>query len=209
MTATAYREEHDLPYYEPGWAGSGDAEYRQERCKLDLHCPAQPGFATIVWFHGGGLQAGEKEIPEILKNRGVAVAAPNYRLSSARARCPDYLEDAAAAVAWVLRHVAGYGGDPAKVYVSGGSGGAYLAAMLGLAPEYLERHGLSPRQLAGVLPVSGQMSTHFQIVNERSGTVSMAPNPVPVIDRYANWSPTLLFRNYFPELFGRLEFADG
>ncbi len=82
MTTTAYREEHELAYYEPGWVGSGNATYRQERCKLDLHCPTQPGFATIVWFHGGGLQAGEKELPAILKHRGLAVVAPNYRLSS-------------------------------------------------------------------------------------------------------------------------------
>ena len=185
MTTTAYREEHDLAYYEPDWVGSGDAEYRQERCKLDLHCPTQAGFSTIVWFHGGGLQAGEKELPAILKYRGMAVIVPNYRLSSPRAKCPDYLEDAAAAVAWVLRHIAEYGGDPAKVYVSGGSGGGYLAAMLGLDPAYLARHGLSHRQLAGVMPVSGQMTTHFQIVNERSGMMTMAPNAVPVIDAYA------------------------
>ena len=36
--------------------------YRKERCKLDLYYPEQQkGFATIVWFHGGGLEGGERK----------------------------------------------------------------------------------------------------------------------------------------------------
>lgn len=202
MTSTGeYREEHDLPYYDIGWPGSGDIDYRQERCKLDIYYPAQePGFITLVHLHGGGLQACEKEFPETLKNHNIALVAPNYRLSSARAKCPDYLEDAAAAVAWVFRNISRYGGDPAKIYLSGGSAGGYLAAMIGLAPAYLAKHGLSNQQLAGVMPVSGQMTTHFQVVNEYSGIISFTSSPIPVIDKYAplfyihkNVPPLVLF----------------
>ncbi len=176
----------NLPYYEEGWNGSGNLEYRNERCKLDLYYPAgDTDFVTVVWFHGGGLQSGEKEIPKEFRNRDVAVVAPNYRLSSARAKCPDYLEDAAAAVAWVFNHIGEYGGDPDKIYVSGGSGGGYLVAMLALVPEYLGRHGISPMKLAGVMPISGQMTTHFQIVNERAGVVAIGPNLVTEIDEFA------------------------
>ena len=181
-----YHEEHNISYYDASCTGSGDLDYRQERCKLDIYYPVQePGFITLVHFHGGGLQAGEKEFPEILKNRGIAIVAPNYRLSSAHAKCPDYLEDAAAAVAWVFRNIVRYGGDSTKIYLSGGSAGGYLAAMLGLAPAYLARHNISNQQLAGVIPVSGQMTTHFQIVNERYNIISFTANPVPVIDEYA------------------------
>lgn len=36
--------------------------YRKERCKLDLYYPEQQkGFATIVWFHGGGWKVGERK----------------------------------------------------------------------------------------------------------------------------------------------------
>jgi len=196
---TEYRETRNLPYYESGVPGNGDLDYRQERCRLDLYRPTgEPGFATIVWFHGGGLQSGDKEIPAILKNRGLAVAAPSYRLSSARAKCPDYLEDAAAAVAWVFRHIADYGGDPDRIYLSGGSGGGYLAAMLALNPDYLAKHQIASLRLAGVMPISGQMTTHFQIVNERSGVIAMGPNPIPVIDEYA---PLHYIRQQTPPLF--------
>ncbi len=181
-----YREEHDIVYYEQGWQGSGDCDYRAERCKLDIYYPAdEPDFITVIWFHGGGLQAGEKSFPAELLNKNIAVVAPNYRLSSARAKCPDYLEDAAAAVAWVFNHISRYGGSAERIYISGGSGGGYLAAMLGLAPQYLARHGISNRRLGGVMPISGQMTTHFQIVNERAGIISLTPPTVPVIDEYA------------------------
>ena len=36
-------------------------EYEQQRCKLDFYLPEKAtGFPTIVWFHGGGLQNGDK-----------------------------------------------------------------------------------------------------------------------------------------------------
>ena len=202
MTSTIeYRQEHDLPYYDIGWTGSGDIDYLHERCKLDIYYPSQKyGFVTVVYFHGGGLQGYEKDFPDALRNQNIAVVAPNYRLSSARAKCPDYLEDAAAAVAWVFHNIPRYGGDPAKIYVSGGSGGGYLAAMIGMAPAYLEKHGISNRQLAGIMPISGQMTTHFQVVNERMGIISYTAHPVPVIDEYAplfyihkNLPPLVLF----------------
>ena len=37
----------------------------KERCKLDLYQPTdKKGFATVVWFHGGGLRGGKKSIPK-------------------------------------------------------------------------------------------------------------------------------------------------
>jgi acetyl esterase/lipase len=41
---------------------SGDiSEYEKERCRLDFYRPDTKGFATVVWFHGGGLTGGEKK----------------------------------------------------------------------------------------------------------------------------------------------------
>lgn len=173
------KEIKDIPYYGAGAPG-GNA-YREERCKLDLRFPEnRKGFPTIVFFHGGGLTGGEKAIPAQLGDKEIAVVAPNYRLSGERAKCPDYIEDAAAAVAWTLKNIASYGGDPKKVFVSGMSAGGYLSAMVGMAPKYLAAHGCSNTQLAGVYPISGQMTTHFQIKNERG-----IPNAMTVIDEFA------------------------
>ena len=43
--------------------------YALERCVLDLYLPKNKDFATVVWFHGGGLTGGKKYIPEGLKKK--------------------------------------------------------------------------------------------------------------------------------------------
>ena len=44
-----YRQENDL------------SDYAKERCRLDLYVPTdRKGFATVVWFHGGGLTGGNR-----------------------------------------------------------------------------------------------------------------------------------------------------
>lgn len=171
-----YAIKKDVSYVQ---SGEKDA-YRQERCKLDIYYPEnKPGFSTVVWFHGGGMEVGQKEIPRELKEQGFAVVAPNYRLSP-RAKNPAYIEDAAEAVAWVVKHIAEYGGNPEKVFVSGHSAGGYLTLIVGLDKSYLQKHGVDADKLAGLLPVSGQTNTHFTIRKERN-----LPKDIPVIDEYA------------------------
>ena len=141
--------------------------YIRERCRLDVYYPVgKKNFRTVVWFHGGGLSGGEKHIPEGLKDKGIAVVAVNYRLTP-RVKSPEYLRDAAAAVAWVMKNIANYGGDPDKVFVSGHSAGGYLAAMIGLDKSWLKVHGVDANQLAGIVPFSGHAITHFSIRDER------------------------------------------
>ncbi len=164
----AEKQIKDIPYYEEGAPAVGNLEYRGERCKLDLMYPDDiKDFSTVVYFHGGGLTGGNKGIPAPLKGSKLAVVAPNYRLSGVNGTAaPDYIVDAAAAVAWVLKHIKEYGGNPERVYVSGHSAGGYLATMVSLDQSYLDKFGFSANQLAGILPLSGQMTTHFQILKE-------------------------------------------
>jgi acetyl esterase/lipase len=68
---------------------------------------------------------------------------------------PAQIEDVAAAFAWTLRHVAEYGGDTNRIYVSGHSAGGHLAALLSLDERYLAAHQLSPKVIRGVLALSG------------------------------------------------------
>lgn len=173
-------QDQSISYLEGNDLATAD-DYRQARCRLDLRLPDDtPGFATIIWFHGGGLIAGKRHFPEI-RDRSIGLVAAGYRLSPDAAH-PSYLEDAAAAVAWTIRHIAERGGDPRKVFVSGHSAGGYLAAMVGMDPRWLAAHGLSNRDLAGIIPVSAQVTTHFHVKKLRGDT---GPEFRPVIDEFA------------------------
>lgn len=166
----------DLSYVDP----ADTSAYRKERCKLDIYYPVDKrGCKTIVWFHGGGLEGGSKEIPPGLKNSGIIVVAPNYRLSP-RCKSPGYVNDAAAAVAWTMGHIAEYGGDPAEVYVGGHSAGGWLTLMLALDKDYLAVNGVDADSIKGYFPVSGQTATHYTIRKERG-----IPFSLPVVDSLA------------------------
>jgi acetyl esterase/lipase len=128
------------------------------RAFLDIY-PARdkPGAPVVVFWHGGALMQGDKQLvgnlARTLADQGVAVVAANYRLSPA-VQHPAHLQDAAAAVNWVKSHIKEYGGDPAKLFLSGHSAGAYLAVQLALDSRYLAEHGLTLTDLAGVVAIS-------------------------------------------------------
>jgi acetyl esterase/lipase len=152
-------------------AGAGLSDYERQRCKLDLYLPAdRKGFSTLVWFHGGALEGGDKNssagIARSLLRSGVALASVEYRLSPT-VKYPGYIEDGAAAFAWTHSHIAEYGGNPNRVFIGGHSAGAYLALMVGLDPRYLRAAGLDLAQVAGIIPISGQTMTHQTVRKER------------------------------------------
>ncbi|MEM1329787.1 MAG: alpha/beta hydrolase [Planctomycetota bacterium] len=183
-------------------------DYARERGVLDIYYPEDhEGFATVVWFHAGGLLNGEKWIPPALRDQGIAVVAANYRFSP-KATAPAYIEDAAAAVAWTLDHIAEYGGDPNLVFVSGHSAGGYLASMIGLDNRWLEGHERNPDQLAGLIPVSGHTITHFTVRAERDipGTQAIIDDLAPQFHVRPDCPPVLLITgDREMELLGRYE----
>jgi len=173
-----YRLEENIPYRSEA-ERQGD-EYMDERCRLDLYYPKNiTGFPTIIWFHGGGLSGGEKFIPSELRDKGIAVVAANYRMAP-RVSAPAYIEDAAAATAWVMREIEEYGGDPDLVFVSGHSAGGYLASMIGLDKRWLQAHDIDADDIAALIPFSGHTITHLTIRREQG-----IPEVQPVVDEYA------------------------
>ncbi len=174
----AYVRENNIPYRDensPGW----DA-YMKTRCVLDLYRPeGRKGFATVVWFHGGGLRGGKKAVPVQLQRQGIAVVAVNYRLFP-KVKAPAYIEDAAAAVAWTFKSISRYGGDAKRIHVAGHSAGGYLTSMVGLDKSYLRAHGIDADDIASLVPFSGHTITHFTPREERG-----ISGKQPVIDRFA------------------------
>lgn len=158
-----YQTVSDVPYR----TGKGLTEYMKQRCRLDVYHPVgRKGYSTVVWFHGGGLKAGNRSVPEQLKEQGIAVVAVNYRLHP-EVKAPAYIEDAAAAVAWTIRNIEKYGGSSERVFVSGHSAGGYLTSMIGLDKRWLTAHDVDADQIAGLIPFSGHTITHFTVRAER------------------------------------------
>ena len=160
---TRYTTVEDIPYR----SGDSLTDYMKSRCRLKIYHPVGvTDYSTVVWFHGGGLKAGEGKVPERLKKQGVAVVAVNYRLHP-KVTSPAYVEDAAAAVAWTLKNIGRYGGSSERVFVSGHSAGGYLTSMIGLDKRWLKAFEADSDDLAGLIPFSGHTITHFTVRAER------------------------------------------
>ena len=173
-----YVQENNIPYYNEAVASTDP--YIKERCILDIYYPKNSkGFATIIWFHGGGLSGGNKEILSGLKEKGFAIIGVNYRLSP-KVKVKNCIEDAAAAVAWTFKNIAKYGGDSSLLFVSGHSAGGYLGMMIGLDKKWLQPYAIDANTIAGLIPLSGQAITHFEIRKERG-----IPDTQPIIDEFA------------------------
>jgi acetyl esterase/lipase len=201
-----YGYQQNIIYY-PDAINTSDP-YVNDRCVLDMYYPVNSsGFATVVWFHGGGLKAGEKEIPEALKEQGICIVGVNYRLHP-KVQAPAYIQDAAAAVAWVFNNIAGYGGDSTLIFVSGHSAGGYLTSMVGLDKRWLKAHNIDANRIAGLIPFSGHAITHFTIRAERGipGTTPVVDDLAPLYHVRADAPPLLLITGDRElELLGRYE----
>lgn len=163
-SAVQFKTERNISYYPESGLENAPA-YQRSRCVLDIKYPlGVTGFPTVVNFHGGGLVAGGKHFAPWPKGEAEAVAfvGVNYRLitNATPAQC---LSDSGAAVAWTLNNIARYGGDPKKVFVTGISGGGYITAMVGMDKRWLAPWGYKPSDLAGIAPLTGQMTKHFNV----------------------------------------------
>ena len=157
-----------------------DDAYARERLKLDVYYPeAAHDCPVVVWFHGGGLEGGQKHIPQQLQQKGYVVIAANYRLLPS-VTVDKTIDDAAEAVAWVFRHAAEYGGDVRRVVVTGHSAGGYLSMMLCLNKAWLARYQVDADSVWLCAPFSGQAITHYN-VRKMQGIGPLQPT----IDQYA------------------------
>jgi arylformamidase len=111
----------DVPY----GAGAGEM--------LDIFPATRSDAPVLVFIHGGYWRALDKAdcsfIAPAFNAQGAMVVVPNYAL------CPKVSVEhialqMAAAVAWVWRHAAEYGGNPARIALAGHSAGGHLATML-------------------------------------------------------------------------------
>jgi len=138
---------------------------------LNVWTPAksnQEGLPVLVYIFGGGFQNGDGSEPrydgESTASKGIVAVTVNYRINifgffshpeltkeSPHHASGDYgLLDQVAALEWVQRNIAAFGGDPKKVTVGGESAGSISVSALMASP-------LSRNLIAGAIGESGAM----------------------------------------------------
>lgn len=136
---------------------------------LNVWTPAKrdtKGLPVLVYFYGGGNVAGDASEPrydgESMAKKGMVVVTPNYRLNvfgflahpDLSAESPykasgNYgLLDQNAALQWVQKNIAAFGGDPKKVTIAGESAGSIGVSLQMASP-------MSKNLIAGAIGESG------------------------------------------------------
>ena len=149
-----------------------DIPYAEESAaqELDVYMPEGKAEKVFLYFHGGGLERGDKKksgdrFADYLTERGVAVVSANYRMYP-DAKYPEFLCDAAKAVKWTKKFIDDtYPG--AELFVGGSSAGGYISMMLCFDKRYLLGVGLSNSDIAGYFHDAGQPTAHFRVLMER------------------------------------------
>ncbi|QNF35850.1 carboxylesterase family protein [Adhaeribacter swui] len=154
----------------------GDMNFRSngvsEDCLyLNVWTPAKTGkerLPVLVYFYGGGFVAGDGSEPrydgESMAQRGIVAITVNYRLGvfgfmahpeltkeSPNKASGNYgLLDQSAALQWVKKNIAAFGGDPNKITIAGESAGSYSVSAQMASP-------LSKNLIAGAIGESGSL----------------------------------------------------
>jgi acetyl esterase/lipase len=129
------------------------------RRRLDLY-PAGAGVGRplVVFFYGGGFVTGSRADYRFAGAAFAAIgydtAVPDYPVFP-QARFPEFVHDAAAAVVTARREAMRRGTTDGRVVLAGHSAGAYIAALLAYAPEYLRSAGGDPGDVVGFVGLSG------------------------------------------------------
>jgi acetyl esterase/lipase len=144
--AHAQQTTRDVPY--------GTAHERQV---LDVYAPAgAKNLPVVFWIHGGGWQTGDKSMvalkPKAFMDAGFVFVSINHRLLPA-VEMGVITRDVAAALGWVHKNIATYGGDPARLLVMGHSSGGQLAALMCTDDRYAKAGGYALTAIKGCVPV--------------------------------------------------------
>ncbi len=138
---------------------------------LNVWTPSSTGkdkLPVLVYFYGGGLVGGDgsefRYDGEALARKGIVTLTVNYRLTvfgflahpELTAESPHHasgnygLMDQAAALQWVQKNIAAFGGDPKRVTIAGESAGSFSVSAQMASP-------LSKDLIAGAIGESGSL----------------------------------------------------
>jgi acetyl esterase/lipase len=120
---------------------------------LDIYENPDATGPILAFVHGGGWRRGDKAIvhslPDYAERHNLTLASIGYRLVP-EVTAREQAEDVAAAVAMIRRTF-----PRRPIVLAGHSAGAHLVALVGVDPIYLGAQGMTPSDLAAVIPLDG------------------------------------------------------
>jgi arylformamidase len=139
---------------EPERRAYGDTEIE----KLDIYAARAAGAPVNVFIHGGAWRIGSASecglFAELFNDAGAHYVVPDFTdVESAEGDLGAMVAQVRRALAWTWRHAPEFGGDRERIYVSGTSSGAHLAAAA--LTSHGSDHGLPDDAFRGALLCSG------------------------------------------------------
>lgn len=157
---------------------------------------ADAGLPVLLWIHGGAYIAGASGDPmydpAALTGAGMVVVSINYRVAAegfalfAGAPANRGFLDQIAALTWVRRNIAAFGGDPDRVTVAGQSAGAgSIASLLTM------KHARSLFRRAIVHSVPGTFCTR-ELAEEVAAALAARFGKAPIAEAMSGIAPSRL-----------------
>ncbi|MFO7703797.1 MAG: alpha/beta hydrolase [Halopseudomonas sp.] len=150
------------------------------RQKLDVYFPLEnvQQAPVVIFYYGGSWRGGKRGnyafVGEALAAHGMIAVIADYRVYP-EITYPAFMQDSAAAVAWVVKQRSQWQDEPQALFVMGHSAGAYNAAMLALDDRWMAEQGLTRAIFSGWIGLSGPYD-FIPIINPQVKPVFHHPN---------------------------------
>ena len=143
-------------------------------------------YPMVVFVHGGSWESGNKDeyafVGQSLAQAGYVTAVINYRKAPEHLY-PDYVQDAAQAIAWSYNNAKSLHADPKRLAVIGHSAGAFNAVAAVANEDFLAPYGVKPKDIAAVIGIAGPYSYDFRKFSSRTAFGSDATPETVMPDR--------------------------
>jgi len=128
---------------------------------LDVYLPKQPvkNAPVLLFLHGGGFMEGDRAhygyVARPYVEKGIITVVSGYRMAKRGVPYPAQSDDTKAAIVWIHKNIARFGGDPDSIFLSGHSVGATLSADASFDRSWMKQAGVPHDAIKGVALISG------------------------------------------------------